>query len=129
MLFGLLISIVAYKHFFYINRIVYSVFSQNLVESVFFTTAMEHSWYICCTTTQSIVFLMCWVIVEAQLYSRELFCHSGLEPCIFCSLFPAFKVLDLFHICPYKFSPLNTLHCVLCLFHIPHTTKYVCLKQ
>ena len=45
--------------------------------------SMEHSWYICFNTTQSVVFLMLLLgAVEPQLYSCELFCHSGLEPYI-----------------------------------------------
>ena len=35
---------------FYINRLVFSVLSQNIGESATFVTLMEHSWYICFNT-------------------------------------------------------------------------------
>ena len=38
-------SILVYN-IFYINRVVISVLSQNIGESVTFVTLMEHSWYI-----------------------------------------------------------------------------------
>ena len=49
-------SILVYN-IFYINRIVFSVLSQNIGESANFVTFMEHSWYIFSTHTQSVVIL------------------------------------------------------------------------
>ena len=70
------------QHFFFINRLVFSVLSQNIGESATFVTLMEHSWYICFSTHSiSGNFLYCCasIIAKPQLYSSKLFCHIGLE--------------------------------------------------
>ena len=65
---------------FYINRLVFSVLSQNKGESVTVVTLMgildapvlTHS-------ISGYSWCYCWAIVEPQRYSSKLFGHSGLE--------------------------------------------------
>ena len=88
----LLYSIVVYSTF-YTNRLAFSVFSQNIGESVTFVTPLN-------ILDTSVLTLLSqwysWILllgtVEPQLYSSELFCHSGLEPYIwvYSSLLPGY---------------------------------------
>ena len=69
--------------FFYINRLVFSVLSQNVGESATFAILMEHSWYICLNihSISGNSLCYCWaaIIAKPQLYSSKLFYHIGLE--------------------------------------------------
>ena len=50
-------------------------------------------------------------IVEPQLYSSELFCHSGLSWLSYLgSLFPPSRLLNLFHYCPIRNGCLLWFH-------------------